>query len=136
MQTLTSGTGLSRQNQTNVKGQQKLERLFTAVDQIKSDLTKCGKGLSESRRPVFECGADHFSIRFKRKTLQKVEYRFDPEQKSLARRVNRKKVETVLDGVSDFYITFFPESRSVLYRIDLNGKESIRGYIFLVNMAN
>jgi hypothetical protein len=124
------------QNQANVKGQQRLERLFHAVDTIKSDLTMCGKGLPESTKPLFECGSNHFSVRYKRKSVQKVEYRFDPERKTLSRRVNRKKVERVLEGVTDFYVTFFPESKSVLYRVEISKKENIRGYIFLVNMVN
>jgi hypothetical protein len=133
MQNLTTGTGLPVERKTEKS--QHLERLFHAVDTIKSDLTKCGKGLPESKRPLFESGTDYFSVRFKRKTVQKVEYRFDPEQRTLSRRVNRQKVETILDQVTDFYITFFPESRSVLYRIEMNGRENIRGYIFLVNMT-
>ncbi len=132
----TSGTGLSRGKQANVKDQQRLETLFRAVDLIKSDLTKCGKGLPESRKPVFECGSDYFTVRFKEKTVQTILYRFDLERKVLTRQVNRKRTETVLDCVSDFYITFFPESKSVLYRIEVNGRENIRGYIFLVNMTN
>jgi hypothetical protein len=63
-------------------------------------------------------------------------YRFDLEERTLTRRIGLKRPEVFLEGVSDFYITFFPESRSVLYRIELNNKESIRGYIFLVNMVN
>ena len=136
MQTLTSGTGLSRENQANVKDQQRLETLFRAVDQIKSDLTSCGKGMPESKRPLIESGPDYFSVRYKKKKVRKVEYRFDQEQKKLTRRVNRNKAETVLDGVTDFYINYFQESKSVLYRIEMNGKEQIRGYIFLINMVN
>ena len=49
MQTVsTKGIGLP-QKQAMEKGQQRLERLFRAVDLIKSDLTKCGKGMPESK---------------------------------------------------------------------------------------
>jgi hypothetical protein len=136
MQTISTGSGLSRKNQANVKGQQRLERLFQAVDQIKSDLTMCGKGLPESKRPLFECGSDFFSVRFKRKSVQTILYLFDPEEKTLSRRINPKRSETILEGVTDFYVIHFPESRSVLYRIEVNGRENIRGYIFMVNLTN
>ena len=135
MQTLQTGTGLSRKKQAMEVKEQHLERLFMAVDIIKSDLNLCGKGLPQSKRPVFQCGSDYFSVRFKTKQTQTILYRFDPERKVLTRQVNRQREETFLEGVTDFYITHFPESRSVLYRIEVNGKEQIRGYIFLVYMA-
>jgi hypothetical protein len=135
MQTMQTGTGLSREKQANEK-QLHLDTLFRAVDQVKSDLTLCGKGLPESKRPVFSCGSDFFSVKFKRKKVETVLYHFNPDERTLTRRVGLKRPELFLEGVTDFYITFFPESRSVLYRIELNNKKSIRGYIFLVNMVN
>ena len=136
MQVSTEGIGLPVEKETMEAKQLHLETLFHAVDIIKSDLNMCGKGLPESKRPVFECGSDFFSVRFKRKRIETILYRFDPEEKTLTRRVGLKRPEVFLEGVTDLYVAFFPESRSVLYRIELNGKESIRGYIFLVNMVN
>ena len=32
-------------------------------------------------------------------------------------------------------MTFFPDANSVLYRIEVNKKEQVRGYIFLLNLV-
>ena len=34
-----------------------------------------------------------------------------------------------------FYVTHFPEANSVLYRIEVEKKKQIRGYIFLLNLV-
>jgi hypothetical protein len=55
---------------------------------------------------------------------------------TLERQVNMGRISTLLGEVSDFYVTYFPDANSVLYRIEVNKKEQIRGYIFLLNLAN
>jgi len=54
--------------------------------------------------------------------------------------VNKKLVRHVYGEnesfmpADEFYSHFFPEAKSILYRIGLNGGEQIRGYIFLMNI--
>jgi hypothetical protein len=67
--------------------------------------------------------------------LKKVEYKFYPVQRMLKRKTDNGYFQPLLEEVSDFYVTFFPDANSVLYRIEVNKKEQIRGYIFLLNLV-
>jgi competence protein ComGF len=67
--------------------------------------------------------------------LKEVEYKHYAEQNILKRKVNKGYFQPLIEGVTDFYVKFFPESCSLLYRIEVNKKEQIRGYIFLTNMV-
>ena len=67
--------------------------------------------------------------------LKKVEYKFYPAQRVLKRKADKGNFQPLLEEVSDFYVTYFPDANSVLYRIEVNKKEQIRGYIFLLNLA-
>lgn len=66
--------------------------------------------------------------------LKEVEYKLYPQQYTLKRKVNKGFFQPLIEDVTDFNVQFYPESRSVLYRIEINKKEQIRGYIFLTNM--
>lgn len=65
--------------------------------------------------------------------MKKVEYKIYTDQKALKRKVNRGYFQPMMAEVTDFKITYFPDAKSVLYRIELDQKEQVRGYIFLVN---
>jgi type II secretory pathway component PulJ len=67
--------------------------------------------------------------------LKKVEYRYYPAQRALKRKADDGNFQPLLEEVSDFYVTFFPDANSVLYRIEINKKEQVRGYIFLLNLV-
>lgn len=67
--------------------------------------------------------------------LKKVEYKFYPAQRVLKRKADSGNFQSLLEDVSDFYVTYFPDAKSVLYRIEVNKKEQIRGYIFLLNLV-
>lgn len=67
--------------------------------------------------------------------LKKVEYRYYPAQHVLKRKADDGNFQPLLEEVSDFYVTFFPDAHSVLYRIEVNKKEQVRGYIFLLNLV-
>ncbi len=67
--------------------------------------------------------------------LKKVEYKYYPAQRTLKRKTDKGNFQPLLEEVSDFYVTFFPDANSVLYRIEVNKKEQIRGYIFLLNQV-
>jgi len=68
--------------------------------------------------------------------LKQVEYKLYTKQLTLKRKVNRGYFQPLIEEVTDFYINFFPESKSVLYKIEVNRKEQIRGYIFLINLVS
>ena len=67
--------------------------------------------------------------------LKEVEYRYYPAQRALKRKADQGNFQPLLEEVTDFYVTFFPDANSVLYRIEVNRKEQVRGYIFLLNMV-
>jgi prepilin-type N-terminal cleavage/methylation domain-containing protein len=67
--------------------------------------------------------------------VKQVEYKIYPNQSALKRKVNSGYFQPMLEKVTDFNVTYFPEAISVLYRIEIDKKEQIRGYIFLVNMV-
>jgi len=67
--------------------------------------------------------------------LKKVEYKYYPTQRILKRKADKGNFQPLLEEVSDFYVTFFPDANSVLYRIEVNKKEQVRGYIFLLNLV-
>jgi len=67
--------------------------------------------------------------------MKKVEYKYYPAQRVLKRKADKGNFQPLLEEVSDFYVTFFPDANSVLYRIEVNKKEQIRGYIFLLNLV-
>jgi hypothetical protein len=66
--------------------------------------------------------------------LKDVEYKYDAKQNILKRKVNNGYFQPMIEEVTDFYVKFFPESCSVLYRVEIEKKEQIRGYIFMNNM--
>jgi len=67
--------------------------------------------------------------------VKRVEYKYYPAQRVLKRKSDKGNFQPLLEEVSDFYVTFFPDANSVLYRIEVNKKEQIRGYIFLLNLV-
>jgi hypothetical protein len=67
--------------------------------------------------------------------LKRVEYKYYPAQRVLKRKADKGNFQPLLEEVSDFYVTFFPDVNSVLYRIEVNKKEQVRGYIFLLNLV-
>lgn len=68
--------------------------------------------------------------------LKQVEYQLYEKESILKRKVDKGYFQPLIEDVTDFYLTYFPESQSVLYKIEVNRKEQIRGYIFLVNMVS
>jgi hypothetical protein len=67
--------------------------------------------------------------------LKTIEFKFYPGQRVLKRKTDKGSFQPLLEEVSDFYVTYFPDAQSVLYRIEVNKKEQIRGYIFLLNLV-
>lgn len=67
--------------------------------------------------------------------LQTAKYLYDSKRLTLKRRVDDGKYTDLMGGVSEFFVTHFPEANSVLYRIEVEEKKQIRGYIFLLNLV-
>lgn len=67
--------------------------------------------------------------------LKECEFKLYKNQNILKRKAGRGYFQPLIEKVTDFYITYFPDANSVLYRIEVDNKEQIRGYIFLTNMV-
>ena len=67
--------------------------------------------------------------------LRESEFKLYKNQNILKRKSGRGYFQPLIERVTDFYITYFPDANSVLYRIEVNNKEQVRGYIFLTNMV-
>ncbi len=65
--------------------------------------------------------------------LKEIEMKFYKKDMVIKRKIDRGYFQPVIEGVTDFYISFFDDSNSVLYRLEINKKEQVRGYIFLSN---
>jgi len=61
-----------------------------------------------------------------------VVWRCKPDRQLFFREVNGRRYKWPIN-VTDFNITYFPESVSVLYLIEIDKKEQVRGYKFLIN---
>ncbi|UCH94005.1 MAG: hypothetical protein JSV88_27575 [Candidatus Aminicenantes bacterium] len=110
-------------------GDRDLKEVCKKIEKIRYDLTNCGKLLNDiSQFPDFP-GSSMIIV------LKEVEYKYYPDQEALKRKVNKGGFLLFFEEVTDFFVKYFPESCSVLYRIELNRKEQIRGYIFLPNMV-
>ena len=106
------------------KQRERLEEIFYTVNAIKQDLHKATRIKIEVVKHLLT-----ITSYVSETCSKKIEWRFDPKNRSL----ERAGKLMILD-VTDFMVQYFPEANSVLYRIELDGKEQIRGYIFLMNM--
>jgi hypothetical protein len=89
----------------------------------------------EGDRLILETGLQHdYPKNSSLVVLRDVEYRHFAEQNILRRKVNKGYFKPLIKDVTDFYVKFFPESCSVLYRVEIEKKEQIRGYIFMENI--
>lgn len=93
------------------------------------------KSVDENRLILDENLTDDFPESSGIIVLKEVEYKYYPDQNALKRKVNNGCFLRFFEEVTDFYVKFFPESCSVLYRIELKKTEQIRGYVFLTNMG-
>lgn len=70
--------------------------------------------------------------------LKEVEYKLytHPEYPGpLKRKVNKGYFQPLLEEVTEFYIQYVPEAHSVFYRIQVNGREQLQGYVFMTHMT-
>lgn len=113
--------------------QERLENIFHAVDSIKADLNKCGLGITDkpSSLEIFRNSGFSCTYKLNEKPV-KISYEYDPSCSTLFR-VEKCRKKMLIDHVTNFYVTYFPDANSVLYRIELDYKEQVRGYVFLLN---
>ena len=69
--------------------------------------------------------------------LKQVEYKLytQKDTNALKRKVNKGYFQPLAENVTDFYVKFYPEALTVFYRIEVNRRQQLRGYIFLTNMV-
>ncbi|HNX97025.1 MAG TPA: prepilin-type N-terminal cleavage/methylation domain-containing protein [Candidatus Aminicenantes bacterium] len=66
--------------------------------------------------------------------LRRVEYRWFAGERVLKRKADRGTFQPLLEGVTDFFFAYFPEDHTVLYRIEVDRREQLRGFLFLSNV--
>ncbi len=67
--------------------------------------------------------------------LKEIEWKLYKRGKTLKRKIDKGYFQPVIEGVTSFYVSYFKESNSVLYKLEINNREQVRGYIFLSNMT-
>lgn len=93
------------------------------------------KSVDENRLTLDENLTDDFPESSGIIVLKEVECKYFPEKNALKRKVNNGAYLHFFEEVTEFFFKFFPESCSVLYRIELKKTEQIRGHVFLTNMG-
>ena len=67
--------------------------------------------------------------------LKTIEYKYYKKDAVLKRKVDNGYFQPLIENVSDFYVTYFNDSNAVLYKLEVNKKQQVRGFIFLNNMV-
>jgi type II secretory pathway pseudopilin PulG len=67
--------------------------------------------------------------------IKTIEYKFYNKQKVLKRKIDNGYFQPLIEQVTDFFISYYPDTCSILYRLEINKKEQVQGYIFLNNMV-
>jgi hypothetical protein len=66
--------------------------------------------------------------------LKEVEYKLYSDDNVLKRKVDRGYFQPLIEEVTAFNVKYYPESLSVLYLLEVQKKEQIRGYIYMPHM--
>jgi len=67
--------------------------------------------------------------------LKSVEYKYYEKDQILKRKVDNGYFQPLIENVSDFYVTYFNDSNAILYKLEVNKKQQVRGFVFLNNMV-
>ena len=67
--------------------------------------------------------------------LKEIRLRYYPRTSQLKRKLDLGYYQPLIENVTDFSSTYFPESHSLLYRLEVNRREQVRGYVFLPNLV-
>lgn len=111
-------------------------KLFEIKTRLQKDLSECGKYVPAPNYPLFTCGTTWFStirgsVGAPDGEERSVIYKWLKDGQIMTIQVNERDPETLLEGVTDFYIIYYPEAASVLYMIELDSKWQLRGYCFM-----
>lgn len=68
--------------------------------------------------------------------LKEIRMRYYPLTCQLKRKLDLGYYQPLIENVTDFASTYFPESNSLLYRLEVNRREQVRGYVFLPNLVS
>jgi len=95
------------------------------IERVKGDVLILDEGLKNS-----------YSTNAIVVVLKEVEYKLykHSEGNILKRKVNKGYFQPLLENITDFYVSYNPKANSVLYRIEVNCKEQISGYVLLTHM--
>lgn len=101
---------------------------FNTIDDIEYDEDKVYISLVKETKNFYEKNSVII-------LLKSVSFKYYAKEKTLKRKIDNGYFQPMIDNVTDFYLKYFPDSYSLLYRIEVGNKEQIRGYIFLTNMV-
>lgn len=93
------------------------------------------KGINKNDLSLAKKLKHTYSINSRVVMIKEVTVKLHQKECVLKRKTDRGYFQPLLENVTDFFIKFYPDSHSILYRIEVEGKEQIRGYIFLQNLV-
>ncbi len=67
--------------------------------------------------------------------IKEISYKWFKDKKILKRKVDKGYFQPLMEGVSDFTYKYFADNQSLVYKMEINKKAQVRGYIFLNNMV-
>jgi len=67
--------------------------------------------------------------------IRRIEYKYYQKQGILKRKVDRGYFQPLVEEVTDFQVSVSPRNPALLYRLEINRREQVQGYIFLNNMV-
>ncbi len=67
--------------------------------------------------------------------IKTIEYKYFERNRVLKRKVDNGYFQPLVENVSDFYVTYFKDSHAILYKLEINQKQQVRGFVFLNNMV-
>ena len=110
-----------------------LQDAFHAVDKIKEDVTGCRRYMSVAT-PLGMIGQGRTLYFRYRETKGWVKYHYCLKGKTLTRSLHEGPSEVLLENVTHFMAKFFPDSQSMLYEIQINHNNQVRGYLHMPNL--
>ena len=137
---VSSLNGSVRYGRKQQEDKDRLDEIFRTVDRLRWDADNCARLRKEviPDAPA-SCLCVIHEDHKKASIISPsgwIEYRFDQTAHTLSRTVpdpsgQRGEPQILLDGVTDFFVAYFPESPSILYRIELKNKSQVRGYLMI-----
>ena len=108
-----------------MNSQEKLEQIFRTVDVIKDSLNNA------KQVQVLD---DNAGIKIETIGGENLRLKFDATKQTLKKQIGKGSFETICNCLTGLYFNAYMESKSILYRVEFDGKEQVRGYLFLENL--